>query len=138
MNDRVENEHPYLPPDFGDETVRRDLGPAALRAITKIMHYWQVPDIESLQLLGLEPKTKIEDLDPERLSEEQFLRISYLIGIYKGLHMYWSKELANRWVGLRNTNTLFAGRSPLEYMAQGGVEALRNVRRMVDAWCAGN
>jgi hypothetical protein len=102
------------------------------------MHIWQVPGIESRQLLSLAKGTKIEDLDATRLSEEQMLRISCLIGIYKALRILYSEALANRWVGIRNTNSLFAGRSPLEYMARGGLDALRNVRRLLDARCAGN
>jgi len=138
MNDALAGEHPQRLPDFGDEAVRRRLGPAALEFFTRIMRIWQAPGIESRQLLGLAPGTKIENLDPEMLSEEQLLRISCLIGIYKALHICSGEALADRWVGLRNTNVLFAGRSPLEYMAQGGLDALRKVRKLVDARRAGN
>ena len=138
MNDALADEHPHRLPDFGDEAVRRCIGPAALTAFTRMMHIWQAPGIESRRLLGLAPGTKIENLDPGMLSEEQLLRISCLIGIYKGLHICYGEALADRWVGRRNTNVLFAGRSPLEYMARGGLEALRKVRKLVDARCAGN
>jgi hypothetical protein len=138
LKDALSDEYPHRPPDFGDEAVRRSHGPAALRAFARIMQIWQVPGIESRHLLGLATGTKVEDLDATRLSEEQLLRISYLIGIYKALRILYNDALANRWVGVRNTNALFAGRSPLEYMARGDLDALRNVRRLLDARCAGN
>jgi hypothetical protein len=84
-------------PDFADEAVRRDYGPAGLSAFTKIMQIWKVPGIESRQLLGLAKGTKIDKLDPEKLSEEQLLRISYLIGIYKASRIMYSDGLADRW-----------------------------------------
>jgi hypothetical protein len=130
--------HLNWPPDVGDEAVRRSLGPTALEFFIRIMHVWQVPIIESRQLLGVAQGTRIENLKLGKLSEEQFLRISYLIGIYQALHICRGEKLADRWVGCRNTNVMFAGRSPLEYMARGGLDAMSNVRRLVDAWCAEN
>jgi uncharacterized protein (DUF433 family) len=112
------------------------LRPAALEIFIKVMHAWKAPGIESRQLLGVARGMKIDKLDPEMLSDEQLLRISYLVEIYKGLHTYWGEEMAVRWVGTRTTNALFAGKSPLEYMARGGLDALRIVRKIVDAWCA--
>ena len=87
-------------PDFSDEAVRRRLGPSALELFRRVMDIWQVPGEESRQLLALEPETDLDDLDPARLSEEQLLRISYLLGIYKALHIVHSDELADCWVPL--------------------------------------
>jgi hypothetical protein len=41
--------------------------------------------------------------------------------------------LADQWVQLPNTNRLFAGVAPLDYMVRGGVPALQTVRRLLDA-----
>ncbi len=67
-------------------------------------------------------------LDVDRLT-----RISYLVGIYKALHILYGNELADEWVTLPNTNVIFGGRTPLEYMAGGGLLALQTVRRLLDA-----
>lgn len=123
---------------FGDEAVRRRLGPTALTVFRRIMEIWQAPGKEARQLLGLAPETDLDSVDSERLGEEQLLRISYLLGIYKALQIYWGEGLADQWVRLANMDAMFGGRSPLAYMAGGGLDALRNVRDLLKAWCVGN
>lgn len=125
-------------PDLGDEAVRRRLGPTGLTGFRNIVEVWGATGEEARQLLGLAAGTSLDDLDPERMSEEQMVRISHLIGIYKALHTYLADEVADRWVGLANRDPRFGGRRPLACMAEGGVDALREVRGMLDAWCAGN
>ena len=125
-------------PDLRDEAVRRRLGPTGLTGFRSIMEIWGATGEEARQLLGLAEGTSLDDLDPERLSEEQMVRISYLIGIYKALHTYLGDEVADRWISLENGDARFGERRPLSYMAEGGVDALREVRGMLDAWCAGN
>lgn len=132
------NEAEFIPPDLSDEAVRRRLGPAGWTAFRRIMSIWQAPEETSRRLLGLAPETDLDRVDPTRLGEEQMLRISYLLGIYKGLHIYFGEELADQWVRRPNTGAMFGGRPPLACMDEGGLEALRNVRRLLDAWVAGN
>ena len=124
--------------DFGDELVRRHLGPAAWKGFCRIMAAWQVPAEESRQLLALQPAIRVDELNPPELNEEQLFRMSYLIGIYKALHILHSDKLADEWVKLPNTNAMFAGQPPLIYMILGGVRAMHNVRKLLDARCAGN
>lgn len=49
-------------------------------------------------MLGLALGTSLDDLDPERMSEEQMVRVSHLIGIYKASHTNFADEVADRWV----------------------------------------
>lgn len=125
-------------PELGDAAVRRLLGSGGMKVFRNIMKAWGAAEAEERRLLGLAPETRLDELDPERLTEEQMVRISYVIGIYNALQVYWKGELADRWVGLPNREPMFGDQAPLAYMAQGGLEAMRNVRRVLDAWCAGN
>ena len=76
--------------------------------------------------------------DPDRvLDTDRLTRVSYLIGIYKALHILHSDVLADQWVQLPNGNPIFAGQTPLAYMIRGGLPAMQNVRRLVDARRAG-
>lgn len=127
-----------IPPDLGDEAVRRRLGPAGWTAFRRIVGIWQVPEDEAGQLLGLPAGTSLDNLDPAQLSEDQMLHISCLIGIYKALHIVLPDALADIWATRPNDNAMFGGQVPLSYMANGGIEALWNVRRLLDAQCAGN
>jgi hypothetical protein len=125
-------------PDLGDERERRRLGPAGMNAFSLIMRKWNVPAEESCQLLALPPGTAIDSLDPGALSEEQMLRISCVIGIYKALHTNFGDQLADRWISLPNSNILLGGQTALEYILRGGLDASRTVRNLLDARCAGN
>jgi hypothetical protein len=126
-------------PDLRDEAVRQRLGPPALKAFSQMMVRWRVPDEKAKHLLALAAETNIDYLDPSMLGQEQLLRISYLVGIYKALHTLFSDKLADQWIRLSNTNAMFGGcRDPLTFMVDGGIEAIRTVRNLLDARCAGN
>lgn len=129
-------------PDFRVESERLRLGPGGFRVFFNIAGQWKLSDEETLKLLALESGTPIEQLKfnpaSQIFTEERMLRISYLIGIYKGLHICHGDDLANQWVKLRNRNQIFGGISPLEFMIRGGLDAMNQVRRLIDARCAGN
>ena len=67
------------------------------------------------------------------LDADVLTRISYLIGIFKALNILYGEKLADEWVRLRNSNRIFGGRTPLDYMMRGGVPAMQIVRRLLDA-----
>jgi hypothetical protein len=41
--------------------------------------------------------------------------------------------LADKWVQLPNSNSIFDGQTPLAYMLKGGQPAMQTVRRLLDA-----
>ena len=72
--------------------------------------------------------------NPERVLEvDRITRISYLVGIYKALYILYGDKLADEWVQLPNTNAIFGGRTPLDYMMAGGLLAMQTVRKLLDA-----
>jgi hypothetical protein len=72
--------------------------------------------------------------EPGRLLEvDRITRISYLIGIYKALHILYGDLLADEWLSLPNRNRIFAGRTPLAYMLGGGLLAMQTVRKLLEA-----
>ena len=111
-------------PDFADEAVRRRLGPSAVTLFTALCEAWKMTKEESRQLLALASATGLDHLDPAQISEEQLFRISYLVGIYKAVHISHSDELADCWVGLPSTKVMFGSQAPLAHMIHGGVDAL--------------
>ncbi len=132
-DDLIKNDSVPVLRDFSDEVVRRRLGPAAWTGFCRIMAAWQVPGEESQQLLVVDPAIRIDELNAPNLSEEKLFRISYLIGIYKALHIVHGDKLADEWVKIPNANVMFSGQTPLSYMVLGGVGAMRNVRKLLDA-----
>ena len=72
--------------------------------------------------------------NPDRVLEvDRITRISYLVGIYKALHILYGNKLADEWVQLPNSNAMFAGSTPLAFMMAGGLLAMQSVRRLLDA-----
>lgn len=123
--------------DFSSKEERKRLSPNSLVLFFNIMEKWDVRDEDARELLGsvtngpfyeMKKKPRGRVLDADRL-----YRISYLVGIYKALHIVHGEKLANQWVQLRNRNQMFHGSTPLDYMVRGGLPAMQNVRRLLDA-----
>jgi hypothetical protein len=130
----------HEPPDLTARGERERLSSPALKAFFNIMGQWKVRDEDARALLGGVSNGPFYEMKkhPDRLLDpDRLTRISYLIGIYKGLRILHSEALAHDWVHRPNRNPIFAGQTPLAYMIRGGVPALQVVRRLIDARRAG-
>jgi hypothetical protein len=133
----------YQPPelvDLGSRPARERLSPPALKAFFNIMSRWKVRDEDARGLLGGVTNGPFYEMkrNPDRmLDADRLTRISYLISIFKALGLLHSEPLADDWVHRPNTNPLFGGLTPLAYIIAGGLPALQNVRRLLDARRAG-
>ena len=129
----------YDPSPLVDLTTRAErerLSAGALRAFFNIAARWQLRDEDARLLLGGVSHGPYYALkkNPERvLAADTLLRISYLVGIFKALHILHSEALADEWVRLPNTNRIFGGQTPLAYLLRGGLPAMQTVRRLLDA-----
>ncbi len=121
---------------FADEQDRARLTPAALEAIRGLAKAWGVTGDEMAALLGVSPNTwdRIKGAAwGQALSQDQLTRASAMIGVFKGLHLLFADAMADRWVRLRNAGPMFANRTPVETMIEGGIPTMIDVRRHVDA-----
>lgn len=129
----------FEPPPFVDlnaRTERERLSRSALRGFFKVVERWKLRDEDARELLGgLSSSAYYEwKKNPDRMLEvDRITRISYLVGIYKALHILYGDELADEWVSLPNTNAIFGGRTPLACMIGGGLLAMQTVRKLLDA-----
>jgi uncharacterized protein (DUF2384 family) len=129
---------PPVLPDLSRLDERRRLSPAAMKALFKIVDRWNVSDEDARQLLGgisngSYYQLKANPGSTKTLDQDRLERISYLIGIFKALNILYSQRLADQWMRLPNTNPIFAGRTPLDYVLRGGQRAMDTVRRLLDA-----
>jgi hypothetical protein len=69
----------------------------------------------------------------QSLSQDQLTRVSAVVGVFKGLHVLFADDMADRWARLRNRGPVFDNRTPIETMIEGGIPAMLDVRRHVDA-----
>ena len=108
----------------------------AAKAYARIAGFWKLKADDAAAIVGVSTRTWARMRKPDwsgRLSQDQLLRISAVAGLYKALHLYFSDELADRWVGLENTGPLFLGRAPVRVMVDGGLPAIMEIRDYVDA-----
>ena len=132
--------HPETAPDLTSRRERERLSAPGLKTFFTIMARWQARDEDARALLGGVTNGPFYELkrNPHRvLDADRLTRISYLIGIYKALHILHGAALADQWVRLPNRNPIFAGQTPLAFMIRGGLPALQTVRRLLDARRAG-
>jgi hypothetical protein len=121
--------------DLHSRAAREKLSPSAVRAFFRIAARWKLPDEAARDLLGGISNGTLYNLRsrPKTLRADELLRVSYLIGIFKALHILYSEKLADAWIQLPNTNPIFKGSTPLAYARAGGIPALQTLRRLLDA-----
>ena len=124
------------PQTFFEAADRERLTPAALEAMRRIAVAWQLIGEEAAALLGVSTSTWDRIRARTRsasLSQDELMRVSALIGVFKGLHLLFADEMADRWPRLRNNGPLIGNLTPIEAMMRGGIPKMIEVRRYVDA-----
>lgn len=112
-------------------------GKVALKGFFSIMEKWHVTPDQMRVLLGAVGKGTLyryQKLPELTLSRDLLERISYILGIYKALRILFpTDERASEWVKKPNSAAPLNGHSALEWMLQGRVTDLADVRRYLDA-----
>jgi hypothetical protein len=127
---------PQAPVDLNAKSERERLSRSALKGFFKLIDAWKVRDEDARELLGGLSSSAFYEWkkNPDRVLEvDRITRISYLIGIYKALHILYGDKLADEWVSLPNSNAIFSGQTPIAYMKAGGLLAMQMVRKLLDA-----
>jgi hypothetical protein len=121
---------------FSEERDRDRLSPTALKAYQNLVSEWQLANPEAAALLGVSESTwdriKAGKWN-QALSQDQLTRVSAIVGVFKGLRLLFADGMADRWSKLPNKGPLFERRSPIEAMIEGGIPAMIDVRRYIDA-----
>ena len=123
-------------PDLADPATRARLSPAAIVAFFAIVDKWQLRNEDAMSMLGGISHGRYFELKRNRkglLSQDELTRISLLIGIFKALNILFGQRLANQWTSRPNSNPMFNGAPPLQYLSRGGVPAMIGVRRLLDS-----
>jgi hypothetical protein len=127
-----------------DAKAQRDPAPAdptdartsevAKRAFFRVAALWKVNADQMRVLLGSPGRSTFYNWKKGEgglLPRDTLERISYLLGIYKGLQVLFpDPHQADAW--LQKPNDAFGGRSALERMLAGNVADLKAVRSYVD------
>src|SRR5690606_40712828 len=110
-------------PRMAAAPAQRDLAAPALKAFFNITGRWGLSNEQERLLLGSPGRSTFyrwkRDV-PGQLPHDVLERISYVLGIYKALHILFSSDRqADEWISRANTAPLFGGRSALERMLGG-------------------
>lgn len=128
---------PTSPPKAGHSDA--DMARAGLTAFFSIAEELGLDAEQQRILLGSPGRTTFFDWKKKKagnLSRDTLDRISYVLGIYKALHILFSERSARDWLRNPNQAPLFGGKSPLDYLLTGQLVALADVRRYLD-WARG-
>lgn len=127
--------------DIADPDVRARVSPSSKNIYVNIMKAWNVGDEDARRLLGgvsAESYELMKSKDSiDTLNEDQLLRVSYLVGIYKALRTLHGDKIATTWMTRPNDNNIFGGMTPLAYCMKEGMPGLATVRKLLDARCEG-
>jgi hypothetical protein len=125
-----------LPQTFALPTERARLTPTALKAVRNLAAAWRLTGDDAAALIGVSPSTwdRISaDGWKQTLTQDQLTRISALVGIFKGLHLLFADDMADRWPRLANSGPLFQNLTPIAAMQKGGIPFMLDVRQHIDA-----
>lgn len=127
---------PRPPQTFSREDDRKRLTPSSLVALRSLAKAWSLTGPEAAALLGVSESTwdRVKAGTWKGvLSQDQLMRVSAMVGIFKALHLLFADGMADRWVRLRNSGPLFGNLSPLEAMAERGIPGMIEIRQHLDA-----
>lgn len=117
--------------------ARRDLAGPALKAFFNIADRWRLSAEQERRLLGTPGRSTFFRWKRDRAGSvpaDVLERISYLLGIYKALHILFpNDDQADAWVRRSNAAPLFGGTTALDRMLGGRVSDLYVVREYLDA-----
>lgn len=106
----------------------------AKRAVFRVMQCWGVGNDQARAILGSPSRSTYFAWKKGQggpLSRDVFERVSYIIGIYKGLQILFpTPAQADAWIS--KPNDAFGGQSALERMTAGNVSDLHAVRAYID------
>ena len=123
-------------PDLSRNETRLRLSPAAIEGFFAILAKWHVPIETGRELLGSgRSRAGLYELKRQHrpLSQDELMRVSFMVGIFKALHILLPDALADEWMTRPNDNALFGSRTPLQFILQQGIPGFREVRNLLDA-----
>lgn len=110
----------------------------AWKAFQNLVQKFNFDEHEGSILLGNKPRSsyyKGVHKHQGKLSRDEKERISLLLGIYKDLRILLvDSSQAMSWINRKNTLAPFNGMTPREYLMEGSLIRLAQVRQFLDFW----
>lgn len=107
-----------------------------VKAVVRVADAWSLTNDEGSKLFDVTSATwgrMKSGAFKGRLDHDKVMRASLIIGIFKGLRLLFNGPLTYGWPKSPNTGLGFDGRSPIDFMIDGGIPAMVETRRHLDA-----
>jgi hypothetical protein len=116
-----------------------------LRGFRAIADLWGLSEQDRIRALGAVPRStyhawmrKAAAGGTVSLPLDTLLRISAILGIHKALGILFVRgDEATAWLNGPHQGLVFAGCAPRDLVVSGSPDAIRDVRRYLDAWRGG-
>lgn len=112
-----------------------------VKAVVRVAAAWNLTNLEAAKLFDVPSATwsrmKAGSFKGS-LDQDKVTRASLLVGLFKGLRLLFNGPLAYGWPKRPNSGPGFARSTPVEVMIEGGIPAMMEVRRHIDALRGGN
>ncbi|MDF1721807.1 MAG: hypothetical protein P1U65_14140 [Minwuia sp.] len=108
----------------------------ALKAYARIAEAWKLSVREAAALADMSESTWKRARRPGyagELTQDQMLRLSALVGLYKSLELFFNPPISREWITLPNKGPVFDGVRPIDRMIAGGLPTILRVRTHADA-----
>ena len=96
-----------------------------------IVEAWKLDDSDARKMLDVNHQTWMQIKNGKwsgLLDQEQLMRVSAVIGLYKALHSCFRSDLADCWIKRPNTGRIFSGRKPVDVLIEGGLPTMLETR----------
>ncbi|WP_274424886.1 antitoxin Xre-like helix-turn-helix domain-containing protein [Chelativorans sp. YIM 93263] len=116
-----------------EDAPLQDQKAAVVKALSRIAAQWKLTNDEAAALAGVNVRTWSRMKDGTfagNLNQDQLMRASLLIGLFKGLRLLFNGPLTYGWP--KRPNDGFGGRTPVDVMIEGGIPEMMRMRRHID------
>jgi hypothetical protein len=120
---------------------RMDLAKAGIRGLARMGDHWGLTLEQQRVLLGSVPEATYRALlkgEGRTVGRDTLERLSLLLGIWANLEILLPNPQSSlNWMNRPHADPRFGGHAPMDWMLQGTVTALVDVRRYLEGWRAG-
>ena len=107
-----------------------------VKAVTRAADIWELRNADAAALFDVPLATWNRMKSGQfrgTLDRDKRMRASLIVGIFKGLRLLFNGPLEHGWPKAANAGPPYQGRSPVDFMIEGGIPAMMRVRDHVDA-----